>query len=264
MEIPRSGLLTGDETFTEPIHEIKVASAESGIVKRLHVELGSQVMIDDLMLELDAAVIEATRNIALAKSRNQAKLNAARVEFKIKNDRYQKLLRLLDEGAGSPEEVERALGDTAVAEQNIEAIREELGQHQLEVLQYDAQLERRRIRSPIQGQVVEIRKKVGEHVSQSDPHLITIVRLDALRAVFHIPTATAGTLRKDDIVPVHLTETDERVEGKVEFVAPITRADSGRVRVDVVIDNQHSKYRSGVRCQLLNGVLRASRPANLR
>ncbi len=252
----------GDDAFTEPIEEIKVATAEMGIVKKIHVKKGDTVGPNDLLIELDMSVLEATRRIAESKANNKARIKAAEIEFQIKNTRYEKLVSLVRDGAGSPEEGERALADTQVAKQNIEALLEEAEQHRLEVQQYEAQMERRRIRSPIHGQVVEIRKKVGEHISNNDPHIVTVVRFDTLRAIFHIATAKAIKMQKGDIVEVVVPETNQRTRAEVEFVAPITQADSGRVRVDVTIDNQTHEFRSGVRCRLVGGIVRAT--SNLR
>ena len=256
--------MTGEEAFTEPIEQIKVAVDGNGIIKKLQVKRGDRVTPNELLMELDMSVLTATRQIALSKSQNTARLKAAQVEYKIKNARHEKLVRLLKNGAGSPEEVDRALGDVAVAEQNIEAIREETNQFRLEVIQYDAQMEQRRVRSPIQGQVVEVRKKVGEFVSSADPHVFTIVRLDTLRAVFHVPTPQAAAIQQDDFVSVFLPETNQRTTAKVEFVAPITQADSGRVRVDVLIANSDNQYRSGVRCRLIRTPSQANLPRTTR
>lgn len=256
-----AALVINDETFTEPIEEIKVAAAEMGIVDKIHVKLGDQVEKGDLLVEMDMKVIEATRKVAASKASSTARLNASRVELEIKKTRYEKLVALVKEGAGSPEEVQRAFADVKVAQQNVEAILEENEQFKLEVEKYEAQKERRRTRSPIRGKIVDVRKQTGEFVSTNEPHIITVVQLEVLRATFHITTSKAKQLQKNDIVEVRLTETDETARATVEYVSPITKADSGRVRVDVLIDNQGGDYRSGVRCQLVG---KTERQASLR
>ena len=47
-----------------------------------------------------------------------------------------------------------------------------------------------------------------------------------------------------------MTEKDQHAKAIVEYVAPVTNADSGRVRIEVVIENERRKYRSGVRCRM--------------
>ena len=244
----------GDEAFTEPIEKISVAAAEMGIVSKIHVKLGDRVEPNQLLMEMDMKVLEASRRVVESKANSSARLKGAEVEYKIKRDRYEKLVKLEEDGAGSPEEVQRARADAEVALRNVEAILEENNQYELEVQQYEAQIELRRIRSPIKGQVVDIKKRLGEHVSTNDPHVVTVVEVDTLRTVFHVPTARAQDLKQHDRVEVLLTESGQKAVGVVEYVAPITQADSGLVRVDVLINNEAGDYRSGVRCRLLDKV----------
>ena len=46
----------------------------------------------------------------------------------------------------------------------------------------------------------------------------------------------------------------------MEFIAPVTEAESGTVRVKVLIDNAHGAYRCGIRC-LLNAEQAKEAPA---
>jgi RND family efflux transporter MFP subunit len=243
-----------DEAITEPIEQINVAAADMGIVSAIHVELGDRVQAGQLMIEMDMSVLEASRRVAESKANSTARLKAAEVEYNIKRVRYEKLVELVKEGAGSPEEVERARADTEVALRNVEAILEDTNHFQLEVQQYEAQIERRRIRSPIDGQVVEIKKRLGEYVSTNDPHLVTVVQLDTLRAIFYVSTARARQFQKNDVVEIDLNETGQRAAGSIDYVAPITEGDSGRVRVDVLINNGTGEFRSGVRCRLVGKI----------
>ena len=262
---PRRGfdaLSDTDEAFTEPIDEIKVAAAETGIVTNVHVKRGDTVVPGDLLIELDMSVLEAARRIAEAKANNIAKRKAAEIEYEIKQARHEKLVRLRKEGAGSPEEVKRAKADTEVARQNISALVEEAQLYQLEVKQHEAQMERRRIRSPIHGQVVDIKKRVGEHVSGNDPHMLTVVQLNRLRVTFYVTTAKAMNLKAGDFIKVLLPETRQSAHAQIEFIAPITHADSGRVRMDVLIDNAKGQYRSGVRCRLVESARAAFSPSS--
>ncbi len=120
-EDPRQPFGGGDVAFTEPVESIKVACGETGIVGDVRVARGARVQRDELLLELDMSVLEAARQLAAAKARSTARLNAAQVEFEQRNQRYEKLEQLLRENAGSPEEVERAKADMQVAHENVVA-----------------------------------------------------------------------------------------------------------------------------------------------
>jgi RND family efflux transporter MFP subunit len=175
-----------------------VACGEAGIVDRLKVKLGDRVAKDQVLVELDMSVLEAARRVATAKASGKARLAAAEVEFSLKSQRYQKLSQLYQEGAGSPEEASKARGAAEVARQDVEATLEAIDQSRLETEQIDAQIERRRIRSPIDGVVVELTRKQGEYISTSEPHIATVVSLDQLKAVFYLPTKIATEYQNGD------------------------------------------------------------------
>ena len=245
-------LTAGDEAFTEPIETIKIASAESGIVGKVKIKRGDVVSAEDLLFELDMSVLEASKRLASAKANSKARLKAAKVEFEAKTKRLKKLILLREDGAGSVQEVEKAKTDAEVSRQSVEAIIEENEQAALETKRIESQMELRRIRTPIRGIVIDIRKKEGEYVSSSDPHLATIVQLETLRVVFYLPTSRVSRIKQGDYAELLLTETKQHAKGLVEYVAPITNADSGRVRVEVLIPNEAGEYRSGVRCRVLD------------
>lgn len=244
----------GDEAFTEPIETIKLAAPELGIVSKVNIKRGDIVKTQDLLVELDMSVLEASKRLAMAKANTKARLRAAEVEFESKTKSYNKRVRLLADNAGSPEEVDKAKTEVDIAQQNIEAIVEENEQYVLETKRIESQMEQRRIRSPIDGVVIDILRKPGEYVSNSDPHIATVVQLDTLRVVFHLPTAQARKIKSGDTAKLLLTETDQQAQGVVEYVAPVTSADSGRVRVEVLIENSNHKYRSGVRCRIVETI----------
>ena len=251
-----SRFLMGDEGFTEPFETIAVAAAEAGIVGRVHVKLGDRVQPGQLLMEMNTDVLHASREIAVAKQNSTARVRAAEFEYQSKQKRFEKLVNLLKDRAGTPEEVERAKAEANVAFERVQELKEEVNISALEVRRLDAQIERHRVRSPIEGVVVEIKKKLGEHVSSGDPQIVTIVRLDILRVVFHLPTELALQMKKGARVDLLLMETDQTAAARVDYIAPVTSADSGRVRMDVLIDNPAGDYRSGIRAQILNNALR--------
>jgi hypothetical protein len=51
-------------------------------------------------------------------------------------------------------------------------------------------------------------------------------------------------------VALSLPESKRRAVGQVEFVSPVTDAESGTVRVKVLLKNTDGQYRSGVRCEI--------------
>ena len=221
-----------------------------GRIAEVHVKRGDRAGKDELLIALDSNILEAARRVAEVRTKSIARLKALRIEHQLREGRYRQLLALHDEGAGSAEEVKRAKADADVAQLNIQAAEEEIAQSHLELAEIEARLDQRRIRSPLDGIVTDVRKELGEYVSINEPHLVTIVQLEKLRVTFYLPTHLALTMKQGQSVALLFPDVQQRADGQIEYVAQFTEADSGRVRVDVLLDNTKGNWRSGVRCML--------------
>ena len=245
-----SSMVTAEtfEGFTEPFRSIDVSASDSGSVSEINVKRGDRVESGQLLIALDSTVLEASRRVAEMRTRSVARIEALRIEHQLREDRYRQLLALHDEGAGSAEEVKRAKADVDVAKLNIQAAEEELAKSRLELGEIEARLDQRRVRSPVDAIVTDVRKEVGEYVSVTEPHCVTIVQLEKLRVTFYLPTPLALTLKPGQSIALSFPDFKKRTDGQIEYVARVTEADSGRVRVDVLLDNTKGEWRSGVRC----------------
>jgi RND family efflux transporter MFP subunit len=238
-------------SFTEPYETVLVAASEPGIVHSVDVCEGDRVARDQVIATLDNQVLKASLAAAEARAGSQGKLAAAQAAHDVRRRRVDKFRSLEQQGHASPEEVEQAEADLAIAAANLVAAREERRQFQLDADRIRAEVERRVIRSPIDGVVLRLHKSAGEAVGAGDLHVATIVQLSALRVTLYLPTAQAVHLPRGESVALRFADGGAKATGRVEFVSPVTDSDSDTVRVVVVVDNPHGRYRSGVRCDLL-------------
>ncbi len=241
------------EGFTEPVREIKVAASESSRVAEVLVRRGAVVKKDDILMNLDTKILEASLRIAQAKAESTSRVEALRIEAEIKSNRFARIDHLNQNGAGSPEEVRRAKADSAVAQLNVQSAIEDQSLNELAVAEIEAKIEQRRVRSPINGIVIDVLQEPGEYVSLNEPQVATVVQLEDLRVTFYIPTDLATQLKEGQEIMLELPgldppSTSVKTTGTIEHLAVVTEADSGRVRMDVLIANPKLVYRSGVRC----------------
>jgi len=236
--------------FTEPFRKIEVAASETGTVAQLLVHEGDRVTKGQALATLDNDVLEVSREIATANVHATGKLESAVAERKLRKTRLDRLEPLRAEGHASQEEVDRARAELGVADANLQVVREQHRLDELERKKVEAMIERRTLRCPIDGYVLKIQKDERELVSVASASVATVVQLDPLRVVFSLPTPYAATLRVGGAVDLELPESGAKVRGKVEFIAPVTEAESGTVRVKVLVDNANGAYRCGVRCLL--------------
>lgn len=246
------------EGFAEPVRIIESAAAAEGRIAEVAVKRGDRVQRGDLLVMLDTSILEASLNVAKARAENTAKTEATQIEYELKQQRFDQLANLVNAGAGSPEEVKRAKAEAQVAHLNVVAAQQEQQLAALQLAEIEARLEQRCVRSPVDGIVTEVLKEIGEHVSTSNPHVATVVELDQLRLTFYLPTQLAMQIAPGQSLNITFPELSQQDVGKVEYVSQVTQADSGRVRVDVLLDNGKDQTRSGIRAVLDSSQLHAT------
>ena len=117
------------------------------------------------------------------------------------------------------------------------AAKESLAIKKLEFERIQLQLDRRTIRSPIGGYVVELFREEGEFVAPTSPMIVTVVQLDPLLVTFPVPASQALTLQERRPVTVQIDGHEKPTRGEIELVSPVTNAESQTVRVRVRIPN---------------------------
>ncbi|MEZ6134395.1 MAG: efflux RND transporter periplasmic adaptor subunit [Pirellulaceae bacterium] len=238
------------DAFTEPVKSVRVATVEAGRIDALHVKRGQSVAAGAELVRLDAELLEVAAHIAAAEAADDTHVRQLEIDLNANRERLTHIDDLNGQGAVSPEEVRQAKLKVAVAELELEAARNRLLRAKLKNEEAAERLKRRVVCAPFDGIIVDITRETGEYLSMAEPHIVTLVQLHQLRATFFVPTHAAIQFRAGDHVQVALEESQTPVMAEVEYVAALTESDSGRVRVDVLIDNQDFHIRAGLRVRL--------------
>ncbi|MBC7966835.1 MAG: efflux RND transporter periplasmic adaptor subunit [Fuerstia sp.] len=248
---PAAACAQSTEGFAEPVHLVNVASPEAGTIQEVLVRQGQTVKKGDPLIQMDQETLLPALALAQAKAEARAKLEAAKIELQVKQRRLENFNRLGKENSSS-EEMLRATADVELAKTSVMAAEEEIRQNVLDAKRIEAQLARRTIRSPINGVVTRIHHHDGEFITTAEPQLVTVADLSQLRIVFHPTSREAEELAATTSTSIRLERGNEIVPTTIDFISPVTSADSGTVRVELLLENPDGKYRSGIRCWLLN------------
>jgi len=236
------------EGFTEAFRQVELAPGEPGTLMSLNVREGDRVQKGQLVGSLDCDALLVAKQIAKLNMESHGRLDAAAAERDLRKSRLEKLQALRIKGHASQEEVNRASADADIAEANVLSAREQLAVDALEFKRAEALIERRTLRSPMDGIVTRIFHEEREYVMSSAPTVMTVVQLDPLRVVFSIPLAQSTKLAAGQTVPLTLPDLNLTTEGTIEFVSPVVDAESGTVRVKVLLPNAKGECRAGIRC----------------
>jgi RND family efflux transporter MFP subunit len=241
------------EGFADPIRRIDLAAAEPGILVKLFVKEGEPIKAGQTLARLDREVHEISVKIAKRAKEQRGRVNAARAERDQRAERLERLRTIEPKRFASADEIARAETELSIAEANLLAAEEQLAIDALEFDKAKAMLDRREIRSPIDGVVVKLHREEREFVNVINPTVVTVVQLHPLQVIFPVPTTEALKLTRDQQVAIRMPELKQEAVGRVEMISPITEAESGTVRVKVLIDNADGRYRAGLRCVLTPG-----------
>ena len=237
--------------FAEPFREVLVsAPSEPERVTAREVDEGTTVNAGQLLATLDSSVLRTSLAIAKKRATLRGRILAAEAEYKIRGRRLVKLRQLRPQGHATQAEMDRAELDLATAEASLLMAREEQELAELEVARIEAEIERRMIRSPIDGVVSEVHREIGEVTQISDPRLVTLVQLNPLKVKFSISVAQATGLAIGSKIPIEIAEAGTTTNAQIDAIAPVLDATSGTVKVTCVFDNSRSEFRSGMRCLL--------------
>lgn len=246
VSLDRSGI----SGFTEPYRSIEVAANEMGTISKVEVVEGQTIQAGAILARLNDDVHTASVGMAREKLDSKGRLHSAQAELNVQQDRYLKLVGLFQRQNASQIEVDRAQSQLEVAKANLESVQDDFRISSFEYKRAVAQLEMRRLRSPIDGVVTRIHKDSGEFVSASDPVVVSVVQLNPLKVTFSVPQSMTRRLSSGLHIDLEMGNDRSSAAGVVEFVSPTTDAQSGTRRVTIRIDNSDQLWQSGDVCVL--------------
>lgn len=212
--------------------EVKVGAQVSGIVKKLHVEIGSQVKKGEILAEIDSAPY-------LAKIRQaEAQKDLAETEKKYSGTEMSRIRQLLAKGYASEKDLETIQKQFDIAEANIRKADADIEYARL-------QLNYSYIKSPINGVVASVSTQEGETVAASftSPTFVTIINLSELEVWAYVDETDIGRIRSGQKVKFSVdTFPNSDLEGIVHTIYPKAEIQNNVVNYITVIKiNKMSK-----------------------
>ena len=247
-----ASLSAQDVGFTRPYLEIDVAASEPGLVIEITTDEGSRVSAGDVVAKLEHDVLTASVEVARLQMESVGQLQTAEAEYALKQNRYEKMVLLRERDHASQEEVDFSKTEAEVAKARLRSAKESLEVKRAEYERAKAQLERRMVRSPVDGFVTSIDADRGEFLPATNPVVMRIVQLDPLVAVFTLRPETAARIKVGDVSRIQFRDRlKTKASGKVSFVSPVNNPENDTVLVKIEIPNAEFKYRSGTQCTLI-------------
>ena len=189
---------------------ITLTSDIGGRVEAIYVDEGEKVQKGELLIKIDDETIQT--NIAEI----QTSLDLA-------ESLYQKQKRLWEQGIGSEVQYLEAKNRKEALEKRLQTT--------------FAQLEKTRIKSPINGTVDKIFAKIGEMAAPGVPQ-VRVVNIDQVKVEAMASEAYVGTIQEGDSVIVTFPSLDEERRAVVTSVGQVIHPANRTFEVNVALDNK--------------------------
>lgn len=235
------------EGIIEPYELVNVGTPVDGLVEKIYVERSEQVKKGDALIHLESSVEDAVvqRSSALAKVEGEITLQKEKLSFARRT--YKRVEELFSSEAISAEKKDQAATEVSLARAALQKAKENRMLAQLDMKRAQAILERRTIKSPISGIVVERFVSTGEFVANKA--LLKIAQMDPLRVEVVLPVEMFTDIKpgmKADIVPEN--QTDKTYSATVAIVDRVIDPASGTFGVRLELPNPDYRLPGGLKC----------------
>jgi len=235
------------DCLVKPEMYVELSSSVDAILEQVLVDTGDRIKKGQPLVKLEASVEKARVNLAELQASSDSEIDNRRVQLQYAKRNYKRIKDLYVRKSVSLYEKDKAETEVALAEIELGKATEKKKIAQLNLELALAELERRTIRSPIDGIVVDRYSMVGESVMERT--IMKLAQVDPLRVELIAPTEYFGLIKKGMEVDIY----PERPANK-SFKATVTIVDqlidpaSGSFTVRMALPNPGDQLVGGVNC----------------
>lgn len=257
-EAPGSSEPVLERCLVSLVEEAKVPAREPGVLVELKVREGATIRrgdviakIDDDQPQMEKRKAKAEHDQAVAKAESDVDVRYSITAEQVAEAEHKKALESHAKVPGSVTEVERARLMLNERKSELQIEQAELERRMaalaaaskgVELEAAENAIERRLIKSPLDGVVVQIFPHQGEWMQPGDP-LARVVRADKLRVEGYVDSSRFGPEEvRDRPVTVEVKLADDRKEtfaGRIVFTSPLVES-GGDYRVFAEVENRQA------------------------
>ena len=237
----------------EPSLVLEVGSAEEGVVEEVLVNRGDPVARGQVIARLESAAERAALTYASERAENAAPVEIARERVALLGKELERAAALGDKDLVATSVVETAASDHELA--RLEQRQAEFEQHlaELDLARVEAQLDRRVIRSPLDGIVIARMVGPGEFAYSQAP-IAQLARIDPLHVEVFLPSDVYPHVSIGQTLTVEAAEpVGGSYEAGIVVVDKVFDAASDTFGVRLSLPNPGNALPAGIDCRIVFG-----------
>lgn len=236
-----------------PLQTVELRSPVVGLIQQVHVRRGAYVKRNDPLVTIDSGVERSAVDVAKFRAEALGAFQVAESKLMAAREKAKRNHQLYEEEFVSAQARDEAEAERKLAEAEVKSARENLELAKLEHRQSIEQLNRRILRSPFPGVVMNVFLAPGALVDTSDNKkpILKVVQTDRLRV-----EALAQLKYFNSIKTGMNTTIKPEAPLKGEYKAKVTMVDrvidsaSGTFGFVVELDNRDGMIPAGSRCKI--------------
>lgn len=241
------------DCMIEPSQMIEIRSPVVGLLQQVPVRRAAIIKRGDVLAVLESGVERSAAEVARSRSEAQGALVSAQSKLAAAQAKARRFQQLYEEEFVSAQARDDAVNDMKLAEGELHVARDNSAQARLEHQQSIEQLNRRVLRSPVDGVVADLYLFPGSLVDSGEGKkpIMKVAKTSVLTVTGMLPFRYFQQVRVgSDVTVTPEAPFSTPLKLKVKAVDRIIESTSGTFGVIAEIDNVAQRLPSGIRCKM--------------
>jgi len=240
------------ECLIEPSQTVEIRSAVEGVIEKVHVQRGDRVKAGQVLVQLESGAEASAVQLAKARAEAQGRLSSAKNRLEYAGKKLDRTSNLQTQNFVSAQAKDEAEAEKRILESELLQAREDREQAAYEHRHAQDLLNRRTLRSPFNGVVLDRMLNPGDlaEAGTGRKAILKLVQIEPLRVEVVLPVAAWGKLKTRTSAEVTPEGLGGRYTATVTVVDSVFDTASGTFGVRLELPNADGKVPAGIRCRV--------------
>lgn len=236
------------DCLIEPLKVINVGSPVQGVIESLAVDRSQLISQGDVLARIESGVEKASLAQAEVRAEMDGEIKSREADLELAMQSKARIDELIKKSMASSQQQDEAHAQVEIARMALQQAKERQTLARLESKWAEQVLNRRTIRSPISGVVVEVQTNPGEFVYENP--IMQVAQLNPLRIEVILPIEMFGLIEPgmEGVVYPEIGGLAERAS--ITVIDRLMDPGSSTFGVRLELDNSNYTIPGGQRCEI--------------